>query len=98
MREYKENDFIVIPARWVREMCGAGQAGRLGRLTGWWLAGWLAGCRTPHMFEFLEDNFLLEWWDEEFKAWWAASEAAEDGFSCPNFPALTLSSFSIATH
>ncbi|KXZ45599.1 hypothetical protein GPECTOR_53g92 [Gonium pectorale] len=25
--------------------------------------------RTPHMFEFLEDNFLLEWWDAEFKAW-----------------------------
>jgi hypothetical protein len=24
------------------------------------------------MFEFLEDNYLLEWWDEEFKAWWAA--------------------------
>lgn len=25
--------------------------------------------RTPHMFEFLEDNFLLEWWDDTFKAW-----------------------------
>jgi hypothetical protein len=50
VREYKENDFIVIPARWVREMCGAGQAGRLGRLTGrlaGWLAGWLQD--APHV-------------------------------------------------
>jgi hypothetical protein len=22
------------------------------------------------MFEFLEDNYLLEWWGEEFKAWY----------------------------
>eukprot|EP00955_Chlamydomonas_euryale_P100110 365260-Chlamydomonas_euryale.AAC.2 len=40
VREYVENDFIVIPAR------------------------------TPHMFEFLEDNCLLEWWADEFKAWY----------------------------
>ncbi|PNW70996.1 hypothetical protein CHLRE_17g742050v5 [Chlamydomonas reinhardtii] len=26
--------------------------------------------RTPHMFEFLEDNYLLEWWDDTFKAWY----------------------------
>eukprot|EP00877_Chromochloris_zofingiensis_P008439 jgi/Chrzof1/3849/Cz13g11030.t1 len=26
--------------------------------------------RTPHMFEFLEDSYLLEWWDDEFKAWY----------------------------
>jgi hypothetical protein len=27
--------------------------------------------RTPHMFEFLEDNYLLEWWGDEFRAWCA---------------------------
>ncbi|GIL73798.1 hypothetical protein Vretifemale_3892 [Volvox reticuliferus] len=26
--------------------------------------------RTPHMFEFLEDNYLLEWWDDTFRAWY----------------------------
>ncbi|KAG2484590.1 hypothetical protein HYH03_016631 [Edaphochlamys debaryana] len=26
--------------------------------------------RTPHMFEFLEDNCLLEWWDGPFQAWY----------------------------
>ncbi len=26
--------------------------------------------RTPHMFEFLEDNCLLEWWADEFKAYY----------------------------
>ncbi|GLC58040.1 hypothetical protein PLESTB_001311500 [Pleodorina starrii] len=26
--------------------------------------------RTPHMFEFLEDNCLLEWWDAPFRAWY----------------------------
>lgn len=30
----------------------------------------LAVPRTPHMFEFLEDSYLLEWWDDEFKAWY----------------------------
>jgi hypothetical protein len=27
------------------------------------------------MFEFLEDNYLLEWWDSEFRAWCAPSFA-----------------------
>lgn len=35
------------------------------------------------MFEFLEDNFLLEWWDQEFKAWCAAGGwAGHDELRC----------------
>lgn len=25
--------------------------------------------RVPHVFEFLEDNYLLEWWGDDFRAW-----------------------------
>ncbi|CAI5461870.1 unnamed protein product [Closterium sp. Yama58-4] len=26
--------------------------------------------RVPHMFHFLEDNLMIEWWDCDFKAWY----------------------------
>ena len=25
--------------------------------------------RVPHLFEFLEDNYMIEWWDCDFRAW-----------------------------
>ena len=28
------------------------------------------------MFEFLEDNYLLEWWDRDFKAWYVQQSRA----------------------
>ncbi len=24
----------------------------------------------PHLFEFLEDNYMIEWWDCDFRAWY----------------------------
>lgn len=26
--------------------------------------------RVPHLFEFLEDNYMVEWWDCDFRAWY----------------------------
>ncbi len=25
--------------------------------------------RVPHLFEFIEDSYLIEWWDCVFEAW-----------------------------
>ena len=27
-------------------------------------------CRVPHIFEFLEDNVMIEWWDCDFQSWY----------------------------
>jgi hypothetical protein len=26
--------------------------------------------RVPHLFEFLEDNYMVEWWDCDFRSWY----------------------------
>ena len=31
------------------------------------------------MFEFLEDGCLLEWWEDEFQAWWVERGAGGVG-------------------
>lgn len=81
--EYGHNDFIIIPARWVgcsiRSLISALMGGRRASRGGGDSGDRrtkqrrtaVAAARWPHLFEFLEDNCLLEWWDGPFKAWCA---------------------------